>query len=64
MPTYRLIDFADLAGWETDDPAPALDTFLETCADLRDPEWAKICAVATQNPNPRFFFETRNPVQT
>jgi len=58
VPNYRLLSFSELAGWDQDDHAPAMQTFLETCTDMRDPEWAKICAVATQSPDPRFFFET------
>ncbi|MEL6609833.1 MAG: MltA domain-containing protein [Pseudomonadota bacterium] len=57
-PRYTLFGFEDLDGWAEDDHAAALETFQETCADLRDAEWAKLCAVATQNPNPRMFFET------
>lgn len=57
-PRYTLVDFADLNGWAGDDHAAAFDTFLETCTDLTDPEWSKICAVATQKPNPRIFFES------
>ncbi|MEM9853064.1 MAG: MltA domain-containing protein [Pseudomonadota bacterium] len=55
--TYQLVDFDDLDGWARDDHGAALTTFLETCTDLDDLEWAKLCAVATQRPNARTFFE-------
>ncbi|MEM6728339.1 MAG: murein transglycosylase, partial [Pseudomonadota bacterium] len=55
-PTYRLLTFEDLDGWADDDHASALEVFLETCPDLKDPEWAKVCAVSTQSPDPRRFF--------
>lgn len=57
VPTYRLLSFSDLSGWDQDDHAPAMKTFMETCTDLRDGEWSKLCAVASQSPDPRFFFE-------
>ena len=56
-PNYSLLSFDDLKGWEEDRHAAAFQTFLETCPDLTDPDWAKICAVATQRPDPRTFFE-------
>ncbi|MEM1373464.1 MAG: MltA domain-containing protein [Pseudomonadota bacterium] len=55
--SYQLLGFEDLSSWSDDDHGAALQAFLETCADLRDPEWAKICAVATQDPDPKAFFE-------
>ncbi|MEM6307485.1 MAG: murein transglycosylase A [Pseudomonadota bacterium] len=54
----RLLSFSDLNGWATDDHGPALAAFLETCGDLKEPEWQPICHVARQSPNPRLFFET------
>jgi membrane-bound lytic murein transglycosylase A len=55
--TYKLVDFADLQGWAEDDHEAALSTFLETCGDLRDPEWAAVCNMAKQRPRARTFFE-------
>lgn len=46
-----------MQGWEADDHAAALAAFLETCPDLPDPEWQSICALATQAPEARPFFE-------
>lgn len=57
VPNYKLLSFDDLAGWENDQHDQALEAFRETCGDLKDPEWSKICAVAFQNPNPKTFFE-------
>lgn len=54
----RILDFSDLDGWQDDDHAAALDVFVNTCPDMRDSEWLRLCAVAQQNPpNPRTFFE-------
>ncbi|MEM6897774.1 MAG: MltA domain-containing protein, partial [Pseudomonadota bacterium] len=55
--TQRLVEFRDLQGWEDDDHGAALRVFLETCPDLKAPEWAKLCAVATQGPKAKGFFE-------
>lgn len=54
---HTLLNWSDLNGWAQDDLAPALQTFLETCPDLQDPDWASICAVAQTRPDPRPFFE-------
>jgi membrane-bound lytic murein transglycosylase A len=56
-PAARIMDFAELAGWAEDDLGPAFDAFLTTCADIRAPEWAPVCALAATRPNPRTFFE-------
>ncbi|MBF9035952.1 murein transglycosylase [Rhodobacterales bacterium HKCCE2091] len=55
----RLLDFTDLEGWADDDHAAALTAFLQTCIDLRDPEWQSLCGVAqTQGAEgARAFFE-------
>lgn len=52
-----IIEFEDLNGWAEDDHAAALDVFLKTCADLKDPDWSALCALAQQRPDPRAFFE-------
>ncbi|QEW22882.1 Membrane-bound lytic murein transglycosylase A precursor [Marinibacterium anthonyi] len=58
-PVYTILGFSDLEGWAEDDHAAALRTFLETCPDLRDPDWAALCAVAQNHPpeKARLFFE-------
>ncbi len=56
-PTYDILTFDQLDGWAEDDHQAALDVFLETCADIDDPEWGSLCALATSQPNARTFFE-------
>lgn len=56
-PTYEVLKFEDLNGWVEDDHQAALDVFLETCPDIKDPEWASLCALATSQPNARAYFE-------
>ncbi|WP_245780898.1 murein transglycosylase A [Litoreibacter janthinus] len=56
-PTYEILKFEDLDGWAEDDHAAALEVFLETCADIKDAEWATLCALATSQPSARTFFE-------
>ncbi len=53
----QILRFEDLNGWGDDNHDAALDAFLETCADLKDPEWGPICAVAERQNNARTFFE-------
>ncbi len=55
--TFRILEFEDLEGWEQDNHAAALRTFLETCPDLDEPDWASLCAVAQNIDSPRAFFE-------
>ena len=57
QPTYTLLGFEDLNGWAADDHQAALSTFLNTCGDLRDPEWANLCALAADVEDARAFFE-------
>lgn len=56
-PTYKVLDFPDLAGWDDDDHAAALDVFRNTCMDMDAPDWQSLCAVADNIENPRAFFE-------
>ena len=58
-PTYTILNFSDLKGWDKDDHAAALDVFLDTCPDLDEPDWAVLCAVAQNHPRDkaRLFFE-------
>lgn len=55
--TYTVMDFSDLKGWETDDHAAALQTFRNTCGDMRDVDWGNLCKFAQSDPDPRQFFE-------
>lgn len=56
-PTYTPIDWSDLSGWSDDMHSEALAAFLETCTDLQDPEWRKICAAAQDQTDAKAFFE-------
>lgn len=56
-PTYQLLTFDDLDGWAEDDHQAAMDVFLNTCADMQDPAWTGICALAAQGQEARGFFE-------
>lgn len=56
-PTYQILPFSQLRGWDADDHAAALATFSNTCMDFKEPEWAPICALAQQGPDARSFFE-------
>lgn len=56
--TYQQLDFEQLDGWEDDDHAAALSVFLNTCDDIKDPEWSNICDVAKTVTNAKGFFET------
>ncbi|WP_101066731.1 murein transglycosylase A [Roseovarius salinarum] len=55
--TRTVLDFSDLDGWAKDDHEVALDVFLKTCPDMRDPDWQAICALGQQRPEARDFFE-------
>ncbi|GGA10406.1 MAG: murein transglycosylase [Rhodobacteraceae bacterium] len=55
--TYEILGFEDLDGWADDDHAAALAVFLETCGDMRDPDWSSLCAVARETTDARDFFE-------
>jgi membrane-bound lytic murein transglycosylase A len=52
-----VLRFSDLNGWENDDHQAALDVFMKTCIDLKDPEWVSLCALAEQQSSPKAFFE-------
>lgn len=54
---HEILDFSDLRGWAEDDHARALTVFNETCADMRDPDWQSLCALAQTGPDARTFFE-------
>ncbi len=55
--TMEILRFEDLNGWAADDHDAALSVFLETCGDLKDPEWGPLCNLAKTTPNARTFFE-------
>lgn len=55
--SYKVMEFNDLDGWADDDHAAALKTFLNTCGDMDDLDWAAVCKFAQTNPEPRQFFE-------
>ncbi|WP_272010187.1 murein transglycosylase A [Roseovarius sp. ZX-A-9] len=55
--TYSVLSFEELNGWEQDDHQKALDAFLVTCPDMKDPDWQSLCALAQQKPNAKGFFE-------
>ena len=58
---YSLLPFNQLDGWQDDNHAEAFSAFLETCGDLKDPEWKAICALAKSRPmdqaSAQTFFE-------
>lgn len=56
-PTYQLLQFDDLDGWAEDDHQAALEVFLSTCGDMRDPAWIGLCDVARDGQEARAFFE-------
>lgn len=55
--SVKVLEFADLDGWEGDDHQAALDVFLETCPDMDAPDWSSLCAAGHDNPDARTFFE-------
>lgn len=59
QPTYEVLTFNDLDGWQEDDLSAAHAVFLNTCADMEGQDWRALCALA-QNQDPteaRGFFE-------
>lgn len=55
--SHSILEFSDLAGWAEDDHAEALNVFLETCRDLRDPDWTTLCRTAVDWDDAKLFFE-------
>jgi membrane-bound lytic murein transglycosylase A len=53
----RLLDWADLNGWQNEDHAAALEVFRETCRDMADGDWPTLCALSGKD-GARAFFET------
>lgn len=56
-PTYQMLQFDDLSGWADDDHQAALDVFLNTCQDMKDPAWTTLCTFAANGHDARGFFE-------
>jgi membrane-bound lytic murein transglycosylase A len=56
-PTYDILGFDDLEGWDQDNHSEALTAFLETCRDLDDADWEALCALALETENAKAFFE-------
>ena len=54
---YAILGFEDLDGWAEDDHASALTVFKNTCADLDEPDWSSLCALAFDATDARQFFE-------
>ncbi|QGY00156.1 murein transglycosylase [Roseovarius faecimaris] len=55
--THTLLSFEELQGWDEDRHEEALEVFLNTCPDMRDPDWRSLCALAQQRPPAKSFFE-------
>lgn len=55
--SYSVLEFKDLNGWAADDHAAALQVFRNTCADMNDPDWRSLCAVAMEAGDAKAFFE-------
>ncbi|WP_170760985.1 murein transglycosylase A [Ruegeria lacuscaerulensis] len=57
--TRSILSFDDLESWADDDHGAALSVFLNTCGDLKDPDWRALCGVAkTYEPDAaQSFFE-------
>ena len=53
----RLLDWADLEGWQRDDHAAALTVFQETCRDLKEGDWPTLCALSNEAADARTYFE-------
>lgn len=56
-PSYQIVKFSNLDGWEADDHAAALEVFQNTCVDLKGTEWQSLCALGTSQPDAKQFFE-------
>ncbi|WP_293441968.1 murein transglycosylase A [Planktotalea sp.] len=54
---YSILDFKELDGWADDDHQAALDTFRDTCRDMKTPDWRTLCRTANDQKNARAFFE-------
>ncbi len=52
-----VLSFDQLENWAHDDHEAALAVFLKTCGDLKEAQWAAVCAVARRHPDARVFFQ-------
>lgn len=55
--SYEIMQFDQLDGWGDDDHAAALETFKNTCGDMKGADWIALCAFAKAEPEARQFFE-------
>lgn len=53
----KVLQFAELDGWNDDDHQAALDVFLTTCRDMKAPDWRALCRAAAEQTNAKTFFE-------
>ena len=53
----RILEFSELDGWEKDNHAEALAVFLNTCSDMKSPDWKGLCRAAEDQTNAKAFFE-------
>jgi len=56
-PSYTILTFGDLDGWDRDDHDAAMAVFLSTCRDMKEADWQALCAAAADLGNARTFFE-------
>lgn len=56
--SVEILEFSDLQGWQDDRHEEALAAFRVTCADLKDPVWGPVCALAHSTDHARGFFES------
>ncbi|KPP86537.1 MAG: membrane-bound lytic murein transglycosylase A [Rhodobacteraceae bacterium HLUCCO07] len=54
---HTILSFDDLDGWAEDDHGKALEAFRKTCADMKDPDWRALCALAADRIDAKAFFE-------
>lgn len=54
---YQILPFDALEGWDQDDHSAALQTFKNTCGDMKGADWKAVCAFAKTDPDARRFFE-------
>lgn len=55
--SYEILTFDQLEGWQEDDHKAALDVFLNTCGDFRDPDWSTLCSLGQEQSDAKAFFE-------
>ncbi|MBD3665220.1 murein transglycosylase A [Sulfitobacter aestuariivivens] len=55
--SFQVLSFDQLDGWDNDNHGKALSVFLNTCRDMKDPDWRAVCSYASTDPEPKQFFE-------